>query len=367
MRVALVVERFDPAAGGVERVAWNVAQGLAEAGDEVQVFARRGVGATTVQLHRVPVPAFWQPLRVSLFARQVDRAIRECRFDVVHSFSRTLRQDVFHAGGSHAHYMQHTYGVPGVHLRRLSPRHAVLLEIERRIFEHPTQIIQCVSRFVADGIASRFEVPETRLAVIYYGIEARRFEPERNRALRTEDRARLGADGATVWAFAGSGWHRKGLDTALRALASSADVDSQLWVAGKDRAGPWQRLANHLGVGHRVRFLGARGDVERVYAAVDGLLLPTRYDACALSCLEAAASGLPVVTSAANGASEVVGDAGIVVHRAEDVAGFARALERLADPALRERLGAIGRRIAEAQSWAKHVEQLRALYARVAG
>ena len=243
----------------------------------------------------------------------------------------------------------------------------MLLEIERRIFEHPTQIIQCVSRFVADGIASRFEVPEARLAVIYYGIEARRFEPERNRALRTEDRARLGADGATVWAFAGSGWHRKGLDTALRALASSTDVDAQLWVAGKDRAGPWQRLADRLGVGHRVRFLGARGDVERVYAAADGLLLPTRYDACALACLEAAASGLPVVTSAANGASEVVGDAGIVVQRAEDVAGFARALERLADPALRERLGAIGRRIAEAQSWANHVEQLRALYARVAG
>ena len=41
MRIALIIERFDPAGGGVEATAWQVARGLAEAGEEVHVFARR--------------------------------------------------------------------------------------------------------------------------------------------------------------------------------------------------------------------------------------------------------------------------------------------------------------------------------------
>ena len=32
MRIALVVERYGPAAGGVEQVVWNVAQGLTARG-----------------------------------------------------------------------------------------------------------------------------------------------------------------------------------------------------------------------------------------------------------------------------------------------------------------------------------------------
>ena len=41
MRIALIIERFDPAGGGVEAAAWQVAQGLAKAGEEIHVFARR--------------------------------------------------------------------------------------------------------------------------------------------------------------------------------------------------------------------------------------------------------------------------------------------------------------------------------------
>ena len=115
----------------------------------------------------------------------------------------------------------------------------------------------------------------------------------------------------------------------------------------------------------RVRFLGPRTDLERVYAACDGLLLPTRYDAFGLVCLEAAAAGRPVVTSATAGASELVADAGVVVDDAEDAAGFAAALDTLSDPARRHELGEAGRVVAQQHGWKSHVETLRALYAQV--
>ena len=76
MRVALVVERFEPALGGVENAVWQVAHGLAEAGDEVHVLARRARESAAVALHRLPVPSFWQPLRVAAFSL---RSAREAR------------------------------------------------------------------------------------------------------------------------------------------------------------------------------------------------------------------------------------------------------------------------------------------------
>ena len=372
MRVALVVERFEPAGGGVEHAVWQIAHGLARAGDEVHVIARRGSESPVATLHRVTVPSFWQPLRVVRFSQQAGREARRSSrgFDVVHAFSRTVHQDIFHAGGgSHAHYMKRTYGALGAALRRASPRHATLLGLERRIFADPTQTVQCVSEMVRKEISERFGVSASRMCVIPYGVDLERFapcEPGKRGADSEALRQDLSDSDATIWLLVGSGWRRKGLDTALRALALCSDTRARLWVAGSDAPAPWQRLASKLGVAARVNFLGARRDIERVYRAADALLLPTRYDAFGLVCLEAAACGLPVVTSAAAGAAELVGKAGSIIFDPEDAQAFADAMERLSDASLRRRLGEIGADIAAANDWDAHVQRLRTLYRKVA-
>jgi UDP-glucose:(heptosyl)LPS alpha-1,3-glucosyltransferase len=136
-------------------------------------------------------------------------------------------------------------------------------------------------------------------------------------------------------------------------------------VAGRDDTAAWQRLAGALGVGERVRFLGFRTDLPEVFAAADALLLPTRYDAFANVCLEAAAAGLPVLTSGANGAAELFRGAGCIVEDADDVAGFCAGIEALAERAERSRLGEAARSVALAHGWDAHVTALRELFARV--
>jgi UDP-glucose:(heptosyl)LPS alpha-1,3-glucosyltransferase len=120
-----------------------------------------------------------------------------------------------------------------------------------------------------------------------------------------------------------------------------------------------------LGVEARVRFLGFRRDLPACCAAADALLLPTRYDAFANVCLEAAAAGLPVVTSGANGAAELFRNAGRVVEDPEQAGGFAEAIEALAEPGLRRRLGEAARAVAQAHGWDAHLHALRALFAEV--
>ncbi len=366
MRVALVIERFEDAAGGGEQVAWNVARELVRAGDDVHVLCREGQSAPGVNLTRLATPSFWQPLRVRAFARNVHRALANNDFEAVHAFSRTLDQDVLHVGGgSHADFMQKTYGARGARWRRFSPRHRTLLALERRIFRDPKLVGQCVSAMVQREIAARYGVPEARLPVIPCGVDVERFAPERQGDARERLRAQFGAQNATVWLFAGSGWRRKGLDLAIEALAETTDPATQLWVAGKDAPERWRAQARQLGLDERVVFLGERRDLEQVYVAADGLLFPSRYDAFGLVCLEAAAAALPVIVSANAGASELFGDCGRVIEDADDPTAYASAMDTLASGSARRDLGTRARAMAGNHDWRAHVAKLRTLYAEI--
>jgi len=74
--------------------------------------------------------------------------------------------------------------------------------------------------------------------------------------------------------------------------------------------------------------------MPHVYAAADVFLLPTLYDPFANVTLEALAAGLPVITSAQNGASEIIENEknGFVLPRADDEKLILHCLQYLADP-----------------------------------
>ncbi len=365
MRIALIIERFQPE-GGVESAAWATAHALAQAGCDVNVFAREARDAEGIAVHRLDVGRGWQPRRVLAFSRAAAAAAPRGRFDAVHSFSRTRHQDLFRAGGGcHAAYMERAYPPTGARLRRLSPRHAVLLRIEAQVFGDESQWIHCNSEMVRDEIRARYDVAPSRFAVIPNGVDLDRFRPRPAdpdaRALRQS----LGAEGRPVWLLVGHGYHRKGMDTAIRALARSGSRESVLWLAGREGGDAAAALTAELGVGTRVRWLGTEHDPAALYAAADGLLLPTRYDAFANVCLEAAASGLAIITSGANGAAGWLGDAGLCVDDPEDVGGFAAALDEIWDDARRRELAAAARERAERRSWSATARELRALYERI--
>jgi UDP-glucose:(heptosyl)LPS alpha-1,3-glucosyltransferase len=238
----------------------------------------------------------------------------------------------------------------------------VLLAIEEAVLRDPTQVILCNSEMVRSELATRYAIAAERLHVIVNGVDGQRFSPDHRAARREPVRAMLGAGDATAWLLVGSGFERKGVATAIGALARLDDVRTELWIAGAGDPRPYLHQAERLRVRDRVRFVGQRDDLPDLYAAADGFVLPTRYDACANACLEAAASGLPVVTSASNGAAGWLGTAGVTIDDADDVAGFAAALERLAEPGARDALGRAARARAERASWQQHVSELRALY-----
>ncbi len=367
-----MIERFVPGAGGVENVAWQVAHELARAGEDVSVITRdaepkpaTGGPSRTPTIRHVRVPRAWQPLRVVAFSHAAARATRRRDFDVVHSFSRTRHQDLYRAGGgSHHDYLQKTHSRSGSLARRFSPRHRVLLSIEERVFRDSEQRIQCASNLVADSLVERYGVARDRILLLPNAVDAERYGSPATLDAGDALRRRLGGDARRIWLFPGSGWRRKGLPVLLEALARLRDPTTHLWIAGRDSPHPWRQLARRLGIETRVRFLGPRNDLENVYAAVDAMVLPTRYDPFANVTLEAAAAGLPIVTTRSNGASEWLAKEVCLLEDAEDADELAAHLRVFDDPDRRADAGRRARRAARRFDWAHHVEALRLEYRR---
>ena len=374
LRIAIRVERFAPGAGGVENVAWQVVHELARTGEDVTVLtrsaepdvARADSSLAPVTIQSLRVPRAWQPLRVVAFSHATTTATRRGAFDVVHSFSRTRHQDLYRAGGgSHRDYLRRSHSPAGALTRQFSPRHRVLLSIEARVFSDATQRIQCASRLVADALVADHGVSPGRILLLPNAVDANRYGAaavrEAGRRLRTE----LDEKAERIWLFPASGWHRKGLPVLLDALARIRDPGLRLWIAGRDDPRPWRRIASGLGIEDRIRFLGTRDDLETVYGAVDGMVLPTRYDAFANVTLEAAASGLAIITTRSNGAAEWLEGGVTLLESANDPDALARAFVPLADLERRRDLGARAQKLARRLDWPQHVSQLREEYRRI--
>jgi UDP-glucose:(heptosyl)LPS alpha-1,3-glucosyltransferase len=200
--------------------------------------------------------------------------------------------------------------------------------MERKIFQ-TTPLVVANSERGKQEIEHHYQVPKERLRVVHTGVDRERYRPENRGRYRASVRRELEVPlEAPLILFVGGGFKRKGLQTAIRAVAELGPTEAYLAVAGRGDTGPYQKIAAEGSIAERVRFLGQRADVEALYGAADVFCLPTLYDPCSNACLEALASGLPVVTTVANGASEAIAEGrnGLVLSDPLDVAAVANAL-----------------------------------------
>jgi UDP-glucose:(heptosyl)LPS alpha-1,3-glucosyltransferase len=101
------------------------------------------------------------------------------------------------------------------------------------------------------------------------------------------------------------------------------------------------------------------------YAAADAYVHPTYYDPCSLVILEAAASGLPIVTTRrCNGAAELFhnGRDILTVEDPRDAQALVECVDALFDERLRQRLGEAARRVALHHTFERNVAEIVALY-----
>lgn len=115
----------------------------------------------------------------------------------------------------------------------------------------------------------------------------------------------------------------------------------------------------------RIRFSGHRSDMATVYAALDLLVAPSRWEGFGLVLVEAMAAGVPVLACRVGGIPAVVGDAAELVATADNDALSDRMLALATCPERRAALAAAGRCQAARFDWRVAADQTTALYRRL--
>ena len=333
-RKLLLCRRGWSSSGGAERFIQRFREGLAGVGVETILIADQrwpDEEWTGGSIERVSGET------PDAFAAGVAEVRRKYPGVLLFSMERVPGADVFRAGdGLHSAWLERLAAEEGRvsdFIRRTKKIHRQLPALEQRLFADSKLRVIVNSRMVGEELKRIHRFPAERIAVIPNGFDAPEISDDERGKRRAEIRHRHGIPGnATVFLFVGSGWKRKGAAVLVEAFTKLGWADTHLILVGKGRAGGTNHPCIHLA--------GVVADPSDYYLAADVFVLPTLYDPFSNACLEAAAFGLPVITSDANGFRDVIEDfpeSGEIVPIPRRAAAWTAALERWTDPARRER------------------------------
>lgn len=359
MKIALVLDRWDRRGGGLELWAKDLVAGLSARGYDMHVAAfefRSPVDGATPHL---------LPPRQGKVARGEAAAelLRGIAADIVHDTGVGWRCDVLHpqVGSKMANHRRDLDSRPPLARWVGSIRpgrwrwQRDVRELERRQYQQPGGTIVVPSKLVADDLRTLYGVAEQRFRLVPNGVDTERFSPERRIARRAEARRQFGFGHETVFLFSAMNPRLKGALPALRAMSRLRGC--RLLMIGGEPPSEYRRVEGTL-------FGGYFEDPLLPLAAADAFVLPTYHDACSLTVLEAWATGLPVVTTRFNGASELMknGVEGFRIDDPADDAALAEAMKRLDDPRLREWMSRAARALALDNSLERHLDRIEDVY-----
>jgi UDP-glucose:(heptosyl)LPS alpha-1,3-glucosyltransferase len=369
MKVALVLERFDPHQGGLEHWTWQFAKALRHRGLDVQIVAFEAhaeagdLGLTLNLLER--------PKSRIARAAALERAVQMLPVDVIHDMGVGWCADVFHPhGGSTIATWEHNLlRIPRWRQIRFwrERRYREMRIIEQRQHAREEALIVAVSAMVRRHFDKIHGIDPDRLRIIPNGVDVMRFSPRRRLESRAERRAALGlTPNETMFLLLAHNLRLKNADTLIRAagLLASGGAKIRVIIAGGRKVEEWRRLAIRCGVGDRVTLLPPVSDPMELYAAADVYAQPTWYDPCSLVTLEAWACGLPVITTRFNGAAELLPKAGaeLLLDDPGDSSALAALMRILVDPAAREAHGNAGRLLALERTFDQQTSAFLSLY-----
>ncbi len=298
--------------GGSDRALVRLARSLAQQGWDchialpgpsplAQEFEAAGATLHVVPMRRITTsgsPGYW-------LAYLAEWPVAVARLAML---ARRLDATIIHSNSLHCWYGWAAALVvrrPHVwHAREIVVQSGPALRLERRLCRHFAHSVVAVSGAVAH------QLDPANVVVEYDQVDRDEFHPGRAGHFRS----RLGVpDDAMVVGAAGRIDTWKGLEVLLDAVPELQRLRPGLEVViaggpveGKEAYA--RRLADRAAARPGVHWLGARDDMAELMADLDVLVLPsTEPEPFGLSVIEALASGVPVVATAAGGPLEILG------------------------------------------------------------
>lgn len=337
MRITLAIEKFDPKVGGAERYNWNFSHYLASRGHEVAVICLKAIppdspGITVHKLMSVNFPQFMRHLTFSIMHAIT---VKRLGYDLNIACGNTFFMDVYQPhGGVHkawaerelVRYPRRFRNAAGLY-RRMLLKNSVQRWMEWLIYTITKPEVIAISEMIRDDILRFYNYPPEKIHLIPNGIDTRKYV-QGNRVHRSEIRSMYGlAENDFVFLFVTNNLRLKGFELLVDVCGRLKGLPFKVLIIG-DEAGWARKVLRDKGLQDTIILGGKSGSIEKVYPACDCLVHPTYYDACSLVVLEALASGLPVITTDANGAKMYIDEDSGDIIPAGDPNALARAMEK---------------------------------------
>lgn len=312
MKIALVRKKFS-FHGGAEKYVSALLSELIKQGHDITIFCSKWEQHQNLNFKKVPlikIDSFCSLLSFAFFSAIM---INRNNFDVIHSFEKTIKQDIYRAGdGCHIEFLQKRFKNISF-LRKLSiiinPFHIASILIERHIFKSSKYFI-AISEMGKKEIIKHYNVSPEKITVIYNGVDSEKYSPANKEYYRNTVREnfKIAKDDFLIL-FVGSGFTRKGLPLLIDSLNNELinKPNIKLLVTGKEKKiNQYKKTVQTLKLNDRVIFCGPQPNIEQIYAAGDVLIMPALYEPFGNVALEAMATGIPVIASTSCGASEII-------------------------------------------------------------
>jgi UDP-glucose:(heptosyl)LPS alpha-1,3-glucosyltransferase len=379
VKIALVILHADASRGGAERYTLDLADALVERGHDVSIVAS-SFQARPVAGRSLKIDA-WGLTRTRRYMRFLDElhlVLADNRFDVVHAMLpvRPGQCDIYHphAGIASAAVLEGHFNKSGEIKRwlsrlgnRFNSRRNRFAAIERDLLTQVNApIVLCLSNLIKAVVQRHYPtLAADRLVPLFNGVDLKRFDPRKDTQARQRIRNRFNVPHNTRMALMlAQDFERKGLAEAIQAFSRIGNPKLYLLVGGRPDTSTYRRLAESLGIAHRIIFAGGVENPVEFYQAADFFILPTRFDPCSLVVLEALAMGLPVISTSRNGACEVMADGvhGRVLTDPHDISALANAIREMDNPVSLERFGSACMALRSTLSQQKHVSSVEKFY-----
>jgi glycosyltransferase involved in cell wall biosynthesis len=312
--------------GGLFRHVTDLARGQAARGHRVGLIADASTGgpqaeATVTALARelthgvtrVPMSRQIGPSDWSAIAH-VSRRARDVAADVVHghgakggAYARLARSRgairVYTPHGGSLHYDWNT------------PAGLFYLAAER-LLKSRTDLFLFESAYGRDVFRAKVGEPHSLVRIVHNGVTNDEFQPV------------VPAQTATDLLFIGELRMLKGVDVLIEAVAALVQDGRAVSVTivgdGPDRSAFEQQVAKHA-LGERIHFVGAK-PARQAFGLGRLLVVPSRAESLPYIVLEAAAAGVPVITTHVGGIPEIFGADASALVAPDDPGPLARAI-----------------------------------------
>lgn len=365
MRIGIVCY---PTVGGSGVVATEMATALAARGHELHLLSydrpsRLRGGIPGLRFHEVTVTAYplfrYPPYDLALATRMLE-VREEAKVDLFH----------VHYAIPHAVSAFLARSMCGGSLKFVTTLHGTDITVvgSDRAYLRPTRFaleqsdaVTAVSQHLADETHLMFGVKK-HVDVVHNFVDTERFKPTDHKPWHQRE------DGERIIVHASNFRPVKRVADVVRAFASiQKQMPARLLLLGD---GPDREhalaVAADLGCKHRVEHLGMRDDLEQVLPTADLFLSASQTESFGLSILEAMSCGVPCVSTAVGGVSEVIGDTGTLVPFSEPEMMATAAIELLNNPELHTSQSIAARKRAiKCFSTDRIVSQYESIYKRV--